>query len=50
MKQLIAIILMSLFAAGCSLGVPVIDDQIAHDRGNPEGSGDRPDRGDEGSD
>ena len=34
MKHVIAILLMSLFAAGCTLGVPVIDDQFAHDNGN----------------
>ena len=34
MKNIIAIILMSLFAAGCTLGVPIIDDQVAHDNGN----------------
>jgi hypothetical protein len=34
MKQAIAIMLMSLFAAGCTLGVPIIDDQVAHENGN----------------
>ncbi len=57
MKQIIAILLVSLFTAGCTLGVPVIDDQFAHDSGNagadsdnernsPPGR-DRPGRGDE---
>lgn len=45
MKRFIAIMLMSLFMGGCSLGVPVIDDQAVQDFGNAEGSGDRPDRG-----
>ena len=34
MKHIIAILLMSLFTAGCTLGVPIIDDQFAHDNGN----------------
>ena len=40
MKQIIAIILMSLFAAGCTLGVPIIEDQLAHDNGNAGGDSD----------
>ena len=34
MKHIIAIMLMSLFTVGCTLGVPVIDDQIDREHGN----------------
>ncbi len=34
MKHVIAILLMSFFVAGCTLGVPIIDDQFAQDNGN----------------
>lgn len=37
MKRIIAIMLMSLFGAGCSLGVPIIDDGINRDAANAGG-------------
>lgn len=38
MKRIIAIMLMSLFGAGCSLGVPIVDDGI--ERGRVDTGGD----------
>ena len=44
MKQIIAILLMSLFAAGCTLGVPIIDGKAAQDNSNTGSDKERPDR------
>ena len=40
MRRIIALILTSLFVAGCALGVPVIDDQVAGVGGNAGGGHD----------
>ena len=46
MKRIIAIMLMSLFAASCSLGVPIVDDGINRDNtaAGSDNQRDKPDR------